>query len=460
MVSGDTLKTKLEKTFNFRVNNNQFSDINRLFYEIRRRDGISEAKIIDFLSRQESIKNSAGKNRFSAIKKHLIGLRFPLTSRHQKIDINSVFLAQLKSPLKTSYSRIKAFKPQKIFVEKSANNSYLVNKFKEKFPEVKTEGLNHIWEFSKKNKFQLKDLKKPFVFIVKEHWDFIKPCPCTKNHLGCNYWIFNLGFGCPLDCSYCFLQQYSNFPGIVLPSNLDDFFDKFDTFYKKIGRPIRIGTGEFCDSLALDEITGYSSQLIDFFRNKDVFFELKTKSNNISNALKCKPAENIIISWSLNPQSLIKSEEYYAATLKQRIEAAKQVRSRGFSLAFHFDPVIYSSGWKDLYKNVVDYLYAELTPPFSWISIGTLRGTRKLKNAAEFRFPQSNIFYGELFLGSDKKLRYPKFIRKEIYKNMVRWIRSYDKKTPVYLCMEDKDCWSVMDKKLTSSKQIENYLLN
>jgi len=243
---------------------------------------------------------------------------------------------------------------------------------------------------------------------------------------------------------------------MVLPANLDDFFEEFDAFYKTINRPIRIGTGEFCDSLALDHITGYSRQLIDFFRNKQVRFELKTKSNNIANLLQTEPADTIIISWSLNPQPTIDEEEQGAASLQQRLDAASQLQKKGFSLAFHFDPVIYAPDWQKHYKSVIDELYRQVQPPFRWISIGTLRGTRNLKSAAERRFPESTLFYGELFLGADKKLRYPTFMRKEIYSQMQQLIRGHDTKTPVYLCMEDADCWQVMDKSITSAQDVEN----
>ena len=453
------LKITLEQTFNFKLNNNQFRDINRLFYEIIQRENIPADYIIRQLKKSLKINRTKGKETFQAIKQELIALRFPLTSSREKINARDVSLSEIKTPLRQAGFSKKDFIPEKIFIEKSAKNSYLSERFTACFPNTPVEGLNHYWEYAQKNKFKLSDLKKPLVFIVKENWDFIKPCPCTKDHLGCNYWIFNLGFGCPFDCSYCFLQQYSNFPGIVLPANLDDFFNKFDSFYKKINRPIRIGTGEFCDSLALDHITGHSKQLVDFFRDKPVFFELKTKSANISNLLALKGAPNIIISWSLNPQELINSQEFGAAGLTERLKAAIQVRKNGYSLAFHFDPVIHSKNWERSYKQVIRQLYGCLEPGFKWISIGTLRGARKLKNASELRFAGKNIFYGELLIGKDKKLRYPKFLRKQIYEKMLNWIRSFDTKTPVYLCMEDTDCWQVMDKKFTSSKQIENYLL-
>ncbi len=455
----DTFKKDIEQAFNFHLNKNQYIDVKRLIYEIKIREKISEENIIAGLKTNSRIDKAEGRNKFFVIKEILIKKRYPLTSAKEKIDAKSIYLPDIRQPVLSKQKITLPFIPEQIFVEKKARDSYLAKRFKDLFPGVPTEELNHHGEYLQNNKFSLGQLKRPIVFIVEEQWDFIRPCPCTKGHLGCNYWIFNIGFGCPYDCSYCFLQQYANFPGIILPANLDDFFLRFNDFYKRINSPIRIGTGEFCDSLALDHITNYSKQLISFFQDKPVFFELKTKSNNIENLLQIKASKNIIISWSLNPQRIIDQEEINTASLKERLEAAKKVRTHGFSLSFHFDPIIYSENWSAEYKTVIDTLYSELSPGFKWISLGTLRGTRKLKNTSEIRFPQSDIFYGELFLGKDKKLRYPEFIRHEIYKKMYAWIREYDKETPVYLCMEDPNAWQNIDNQFNSSSEIERYLL-
>ena len=456
----DGLKQQLEAKFQFRLNKNQWKDIKRLLYEINKRNDTNYDTIINTLGKNTSILRANGRNKFFIIKRDLINTRFPITSSKETIDTKKVFLSEIRKPYPKNYKCSSPFEPETIYIEENTKGSYLEKRLKDKFPNINIKTITYYSNYIKSHKFSQDELKKPIIFIVKENWDFIKPCPCTKGHLSCNYWIFNLGMGCPFDCSYCFLQAYSNFPGIILPSNLDDFFNKFDDFYKKINRKIRIGTGEFCDSLALDDITGYSPQLIDFFRNKNVYFEFKTKSDNIKNILSSNPSSNIIISWSLNPQTIVEEEEKCSVSLEKRLIAAKKVQDKGFSVAFHFDPIIHTPGWENAYKNVVNMLYQRIQPPFMWISLGTLRGPRQLKNVAERRFEQSKIFYGELLIGKDKKLRYPKFIRKQIYKNMVKWIRKHDTKTPIYLCMEDEDIWSAMDKPFTSSKEIEKYLVN
>ncbi|MBN2483938.1 MAG: hypothetical protein JXD21_07050 [Candidatus Omnitrophica bacterium] len=455
----DDLKSKIESTFNFRLNRNQWRDLKRLLYEIYRRDQKEPRTVIDSLKNKTSVKKAGGRNKFFAIKKELIGYRYPLTSQKIAIDTKDVFLAELKEPFPDNYSPTTPFVPEKIFIEKEARGSYLEGRFRFTFPDIEFEELILSGEYIKKHKFSPHQLKRPLVFIVKERWDFIKPCPCTSHCLSCRYWILNLGFGCPFDCSYCFLQQYANFPGIVLPANLDDFFTQFDGFYKKLKNPIRIGTGEFCDSLALDDITGYSRQLAEYFRDKNLFFELKTKSDNIANLLKITGAANIVIAFSLNPQTLIDSEEQASSSLSQRLAAAKQLQEKGYSLAFHFDPIIYYEGWENDYKKVVDRLYGHVRSPLRWISLGTLRSARELKNVVERRFPQSSIFYGELLLGKDRKLRYPKFLKTRMFKKMTGWIREYDSKTPLYLCMEDKDIWQDCGFTPDTSQKVERSLL-
>ncbi len=452
------LKLIFQQQFSFNPNKNQLKEMERLIFEIMRREDVSQESILSRILADDNFRKHNGKNKFIYIKNALIKRRFPLSSQRLKINPKDVYLPDIHLPLENDYKVKDIFSPEIIYIEKSIKKSYLVDNFKNNFPGVKTIEIEQTSDYLKKNRFELTILKKPIIFIVKEKWDFIKPCPCTKNHLNCGYWIFNLGFGCPFDCSYCFLQQYSNFPGITLPANIDDFFEKFDHFHKKLKKKIRIGTGEFCDSLALDHITEYSKKLIPYFSKKNVLFELKTKSANIKNILTTKASKNIVISWSLNPPSLINSEELGTASLYQRLNAAKEIQSAGYRIGFHFDPIIHTKDWQSLYKSLVDNLYEHLKGPFAWISLGTLRCHRKLKIVTEQRFPKSTIFRDELLLASDKKLRYPSFIREEIYRYIYSCINKRDKKTPVYLCMEDKDNWNIL-KDDYNSCDIEKYLL-
>ncbi len=456
--SSNDLKKIIEKEFQILLNQNQYQDLKRLIFEIKRRENTSTGKMINYLKANPKLHKCAGKNKFTALKNSLIKYRFPLTSACKNTAKKKIFLNKLQNPLKNNWKVSKDFYPANLFFEKSVRKSFLIDNFKKKFPDLKINQIASLKSYIKNNRFKISELKKPLVFLVKETYDFLKPCPCTKDHLGCGYWILNLGFGCPFDCSYCYLQQYTNSPGIILPANLEDFFKQFESFEKKIKKPVRIGTGEFCDSLALDHITNYSSGLISYFRGKNFLLELKTKSNRIENILNEKPAPNIIISWSFNPSKIVDSQEEGSAGLKARISAAKKIQQAGFKIGLHFDPIIYYKNWESDYKKLIEKIFSELRPPLAWISMGTLRSNRGLKPIVEQRFPESNIFYGELFIGKDKKLRYPQFLRKIIYEKMAGWIKNFDRKTPIYLCMESKDIWKSIGN-FQSQNDIEKHLI-
>jgi spore photoproduct lyase len=452
------LNNILREQFKLKANTNQLREIECLIFEIMKREDISQKTILSQLPIEAAFAKKKAKEKFIYIKNALIKRRFPLAAAENKLSPDKVFISQVPLPLEDNYAVRKTFIPEIIYVEEDAENTPLLHNFEKYFPQTPVKKIKKTSDYLKENPFVLSDLKKPLVFLVHQKWDMIKPCPCTKNHYNCGYWIFNLGFGCPFDCSYCFLQHYSNFPGILLPANIADFFKKFESLEKRLTKKIRIGTGEFCDSLALDHVTRYSEQLIPYFSQKNVLFELKTKSDNIGNILKIRSSPNIIISWSLNPSTLVDSEEQGAATLEERFIAAQKVQKAGYRVAFHFDPIIACQDWRPLYENLINQLYERLKPPFAWISLGTLRCHRSLKAISQKRFPQSMIFYGELLLAKDKKLRYSSALRQNIYREIYRSIIKHDEKTPIYLCMEDKVNWNVLNKNC-SNNSIERHLV-
>jgi spore photoproduct lyase len=238
------------------------------------------------------------------------------------------------------------------------------------------------------------------------------------------------------------LQQYQNLHAIVLPANIQDFLNKVENAPLTKG-PFpykRIGSGEFTDSLLFDHITEYSKDIIEFFRERTEYFEFKTKSANISNLLKTPPAQNIVIGWSVNPQNIITSAEPLTPPLQVRLQAAKKVAQHGFKTAFHFDPVILHEGWQDNYTGVVKQI-ADTVPQESiaWVSIGTLRFNRDLKKIVEARFKDNTILDGEFLLDFDGKMRYPKALRAEVYKQLSTSIKKHLPNTKPYLCMETAD---------------------
>jgi len=350
--------------------------------------------------------------------------------------------------LKEINTNIMNFEIKKIFINRASLKSPLAEKVCNTLtgvPVIETDNDEFINEIMAEESDPVGYGKK-VIYITRNEGDFLKKCPGTKKAVCCNYYILNLVTNCPLDCTYCILQQYlQNNPVIKIFSNIEDLFSEVDSVNEKMGNsPIRIGTGELSDSLALDDLTGFSIDLIKFFKKKEnIIFELKTKTANIDNLLSVEGAQNIVIGWSLNPQKIIDSDEKGSVSLNERILSAKECEKNNYSVAFHFDPVIIYDGCEDDYCGVIDKITSSISPEsIAWISIGALRFPEPMKWIMKERFPQSDIIFGEQTLCEDRKYRYIRPLREEIFKKMYSRLKKAYPDAPVYLCMEESYIWN------------------
>jgi spore photoproduct lyase len=273
---------------------------------------------------------------------------------------------------------------------------------------------------------------------------FFEPCPGTKQYLCCMYKILNFASNCHLNCTYCILQAYLNNPFMVLYTNTDDMFNELDeNFDRSPNSFFRVGTGEYTDSLILDHLSSFTRLIVPYFAGKpNVFLELKTKTDSVENLEGLKHGGKTIVSWSLNAEPVVRTEEKQACSIASRIRAASQCQQWGYKVGFHFDPLIYYPGWEDGYRKIIEEVFEEVDPAsLVWISLGCFRFMPKLKPIIAKRFPESRILYQEFIRGLDGKMRYFQPIRIEMYSKMAAWIREFSPETLVYLCMENQKVW-------------------
>src|SRR5580658_1615775 len=266
-------------------------------------------------------------------------------------------------------------------------------------------------------------------------------CPAGSSRFACcGYLVLALASNCPMDCSYCFLQDYlGDNPGFQLYANFDDAFEELDALaLKNPGRQFRVGTGELADSLAFDSITGLSRDLIEFFAAREnLTLELKTKTDEIENLLDVDPRGRVLVSWTLSPDAVYRSSEHLTASPTARIAAARAVLDAGYRVAFHFDPLIaYPEAERD-YLLLIDELL-DVVPPnqISFISMGGLRMTPRLRGAARVRFPGDQMLCGEDVLASDGRFRAFTPLRVSLYRALADRFRKAGTEIPAYLCME------------------------
>jgi len=208
---------------------------------------------------------------------------------------------------------------------------------------------------------------------------------------------------------------------------------------------ISFNMGEMLDSLALDHITNLTTMLIPFFSGfSRGFLTLLTKSNNIDNLLAVEPNEQIVVSWSLNSQQMIRTYELGTASLDERIEAARLCQEHGYRIRLRIDPGILYSGWQAGYAALVQKTLTVVKPEN--ITIGMLRLLRgHFRLAAGAYGDRARRLWDHNFVkgASDGKLRYPPRERVKFYTFLIDSIRSSNREVSISLCRETPEIWNI-----------------
>jgi len=335
--------------------------------------------------------------------------------------------------------------------------SEIINKSKEK--------QKQILEFLDDNDLSSKiiELKKKFnskeVLILKEFMGRkFQKCPGSPNVICCNYYLLNTCFNCLFNCTYCFLNSYLNSYGIVQFVNLDELAELIKSHCSEVNHPVRIGTGEFTDSLMFDEMTSIAKDLIESVSSiPNLFLEFKTKSSNVDHLEHVLNKGNTVLAWTINTQTNIDLYEEGASSLKSRIDAAVKAQKWGFNTAFHFDPIIKYDNFIEEYFSVIELMAEKLDPAkIIWISLGCFRYSSGFKEIIKNSFPEEKLTVEEMFPGSDGKYRYLAPERTAIFKKFSEKLKRYFPEVFIYLCMEDNEIWhKVYGKNYTESNDLE-----
>ncbi len=307
---------------------------------------------------------------------------------------------------------------------------------------------------------------KEVLILGRNKGRFLQTCPCSPSMMCCGYKIINTCYNCVFDCTYCYLLSYLNNFGIVQFSNIDDLYSAYSLWLENESvkeKLIRIGTGQYTDSLMFDDISGIGERLISITsKNKNVLLELKTKSDNIHHLLDIADKGNAVLSWTLNTPENIALYEKGTSTLDSRIDAARQASRAGYNIAIHFDPIILGRNHIEEYRAVVRKVMNEVeTNKILWISMGCFRYAPGFKEILREINPQEILTVQEMFPGPDGKYRYLKSKRIEIYTAIKDCIESYTKGPFIYLCMETADMWrAVFNRPYQSSEDIQHDMMS
>jgi spore photoproduct lyase len=277
--------------------------------------------------------------------------------------------------------------------------------------------------------------------VVTNRGRFIKPCPGTPRYVCCDYRIINFAQGCTLNCTYCILDSYFSSNTPLVFENREQLLAELDEVLSEETGLIRLGTGEFTDSLLFEKSYPLYEQLIPrIAASSHAILEIKTKTIQVDSLLEIRCKDHVIVSWSLNSKAIARREERGAPDIDARIGAARRVEDCGYKLAFHFDPIIHHEGWEDGYGETIEELFKVIDPRnVVYISMGTLRFVPRMKQIMETNGAQ--FLNGDFVRGDDNKMRYFRPLRTRMYRTLLAALRQYVPEQRIYLCMENEDVW-------------------
>ncbi len=283
------------------------------------------------------------------------------------------------------------------------------------------------------------------LFLMRHRGAFVKDFPATPHSPPCGEKYIITMLNCPYACSYCYLQSYLEHGSLVLFTDLERMKEEVASSISR-DAPKRITTGEMSDSLALDELTGTTLDLLPLFEGTETLFEVRTKSASIDHLLRASGAgdgrENLVITWTLGPSEMIGREEPGTASLTERIEAMGRVLRAGLRTGVRFDPVVphYADmiSYRSMIGEIARVAEGERIDRFE---IGALRFPPGLIESVRSRNPRSALLRGEYVRDGEGKLRLYRPARVAIYREVALLVRERFPGVPIELSMESRDVW-------------------
>ncbi|GAA0076974.1 radical SAM protein [Clostridium sp. CTA-5] len=273
--------------------------------------------------------------------------------------------------------KVKLFNPSfsHIYIEDEALNHPNTKKILKHFSDAKIIPINHYKDvFSRSHQnFTLQKKSSKLILAIKKDNLIYKGAEVCED-FGHDYFYYTSNMmNCIYDCEYCYLQGMYPSSNIVIFVNIEDILNKTERLLAdhKVYLCISYDT----DILAFENLTGYSTQWINFAKeHKNLTIEIRTKSANFKAIENIKAEENVILAWTLSPDEVINTYEHKTPSMNARLLSIKNAIDKGWKVRVCFDPMLYIEGWQEKYKNLIDSTFKELNPEkINDVSIGVFR---------------------------------------------------------------------------------------
>ena len=304
-----------------------------------------------------------------------------------------------------------------IYVEEAIKNHPRTKFILKKFKKSRIISINKYGEiFNKRNQNFRIQKANPCLILAHKKDNFVLPAPEGFGIGSSKNFYFSHMYNCIYDCRYCFLQGMYSSANYVIFVNFEDFDIAIKkTIEKNINSKLTFFSGYDCDSLALENVTGFAKHILSIFRKyPQIEIEFRTKSIQKEPFLSMKPMQNVILAYSLMPELMSNSLDNKAPSISKRIRVISELASKGWKIGLRFDPLIHGENWKELYKELLENIYNNISLDcLHSVSFGSLRFPKRMFKDIFKLYPNEPLFTSPLSL-NNKMISYDIEIEEEM----------------------------------------------
>jgi len=266
-----------------------------------------------------------------------------------------------------------------------------------------------------------------------------------------NYWHFSPYGFCPYGCDYCYLAGTQGVwfsPTVKIFVNLDEILDEIDRVANRLKEPTAFYLGKLQDGLALDALTGYSRQIVPFFaRHPWARLVVLTKSTEIDNLLDLEHGGKTILSWTVNAPRVVRALERNTPEVQARIQALCRCAEAGYPVRAVLMPILPVAGWQVLYGEFLEELLRRA--PLGRMTLGSICSYPQALRLTDFKLGRDNLISVSLGRTKEKsadgRLRFPRVVRRQVYRVLIDAIRRIRPDLEIGLCLEDQAMFDALD---------------
>lgn len=280
-----------------------------------------------------------------------------------------------------------------LYIEEAVRDYPRVHEIMARFPNIPHVYCERYGEvFNKKAQNFRIQKQAPALILAKKHQKFVLPTPEGYGIGRQGNYYFSHMLNCLYDCRYCFLQGMYHSANYVLFVNYEDFAE--DIRDADTSTDSCYFSGYDCDSLALEPVTGFAEYFLELFSQlPDSWLELRTKSTQIRSLLDRPALPNVIVAFSLSPQSIVTALEHKTPSLQKRLEAIRRLQEHGWPVGLRFDPLIYHQNFSDDYGNMFTKVFEVIDAEnIHSVTLGTFRLPNAFFNKAAANYPDEPLF--------------------------------------------------------------------